>query len=85
MPGMMRSRKSGCLCLDCCGPRIMDRTSEKRDWRHTERGQLAPWELWAGEVRKRIGPHWLEPDCLLYGYWETVREYDGFLNDQARS
>lgn len=30
MPGMMRSRKSGCRCLDCGGPQIADRAAEKR-------------------------------------------------------
>lgn len=29
MPGMMRSRKSGCMCADCAGPRIADRAGEK--------------------------------------------------------
>ncbi|MGV9540907.1 hypothetical protein ACWDSF_06240 [Nocardia beijingensis] len=37
-----------------------------------------------GDVRKRIGPHWLEPDWLLYGYWQSIREDDGFLNEEAR-
>lgn len=34
MPGMMRSRKSGCMCIDCDGPQIADRASEKRSWQH---------------------------------------------------
>lgn len=32
MPGMMRSRKSGCLCADCDGPLIATRASDKRAW-----------------------------------------------------
>lgn len=32
MPGMMRSRITGCQCLDCAGGWCADRASEKRDW-----------------------------------------------------
>jgi hypothetical protein len=84
MPGMMRSRKSGCLCRDCDGPQMANRANEKRTWQRTERAQFAPWEPLPGDVRKRIGPHWLEPDWLLYGYWQSIREDDGFLNEDAR-
>jgi hypothetical protein len=63
MPGMMRwSCSRGCCIRD-------GRTSEKRDWRRAERDQLAPWEPWAGDARNRPGPHWLEPEWLLHGYW----------------
>jgi hypothetical protein len=37
MPAMMGSRKSGCLCPDCSGPRISDRASENRGWRDLEK------------------------------------------------
>lgn len=52
MPGMMRSRKSGCMCRDCAGPRVADRASDKRGWyRRETRGwgndpeQPLPWLL----------------------------------------
>lgn len=42
MAGMMRSRTSGCLCLDCSGGWGADRASEKRAWRREVAEETAP-------------------------------------------
>lgn len=64
MPGMMRGRKSGCLCPDCGGPRIADRASEARDWRRTEWAQSDPRGYWDGAA--------CEPAYYLAGDAESV-------------
>lgn len=81
MPGMMRSRVSGRLC-PCCSQWRSSRTAEERDWRTVERSQLGPWERWIGDAREPVGPHRLEPDWLVFGYWESVRADDEFMNQQ---
>ena len=81
MPGMMRTRSTGCTCCGDWGP---DRASDNRAWRHLEQSQTDPWRALDGEARPpRQYP--LDPDDLQDGgYWASVRADDGPLNDLAR-
>jgi len=64
MPGMMRSRVSGCLC---CSATCADRASEKRDWVREVTDELYPdfeGEYWYFRERADMGLPILGGACL---------------------
>jgi hypothetical protein len=81
MPGMMRSRKSGCMCVDCSGPRVPDRASESREWKRLEWQQADPRTRWAGvaSAPRVLAEH--DDETLLFGYWPAMRSLDSYLEE----